>query len=337
MKTRFRKIILKPESSVFVIMIIMLALTARLQTNFFEPRSIVSNINAFAPVILLAMGQAVVLIAGGLDLSSGNSMSLLLVILTRVMVRDQPITGLYALLIALAAMFAMGLINGLCIGYLRLPSIIATFATSYIWLGVALFIRPTPGGQCVNWMRMFYTFNEVEGMPDFIKSIGTLLPPAFWLIIIGSALWFIVSRTRTGRHIYAVGSNRDNAYASGINTSITYIKAYMINAFFIFLCALYFAAQNQSGDARLGNPLTLRAIAAAAVGGIALSGGRGSVYFAICGALILNLVNKIIFFANISSAYQTLVSGLIVLFAISISFVYNVITERTALKGEREA
>lgn len=318
-------------------MLIMLILTANLQKNFFEAKSIVSNINAFAPLILLAMGQAIVIIAGGLDLSSGSSMSLILVILTKVMVKDQPATGLYALLAAVGAMLLIGIINGLCVGYLRLPPIIVTFATSYIWLGISLFIRPTPGGECVNWMRMFYTFNEVEGMPAFIKSIGNILPPAFWLIIVGCAAWFVISRTKTGRHIYAVGSSNDNAYASGINTPKTQLKAYIINAFFIFLCALYFAAQNQSGDARMGDPLTLRAIAAAVVGGIALSGGRGNVYFAICGALILSLVNKIIFFANISSAYQTLVSGLIVLVAISISVVYNAVSERAVLKRGKEA
>ena len=331
-----KRIILKPEFSVFIILLLMLALTANLQRNFFAPTSIVSNINAFVPIILLAMGQAVVLIAGGLDLSCGASMSLLLVIMTRVMSSDSPISGFYALVAAVGTMFVIGLVNGLCVGYLRLPPLVATFATSYVWLGIALFIRPTPGGECVNWMRMFYTFNEVEGFPPFLKAIGNLLPPSFWLILIGCAVWFVLSKTMTGRHIYAVGSSRESAYASGINTARTMLKAYIINAFFILLCALYFTAQNQSGDARMGDPLTLKTIAAAVVGGVALTGGRGSVYFAICGAVILSLVSKIIFFANISSAYQTLVSGLIVLVAISISVVYSLVRKRADMAVRRE-
>jgi len=101
------------------------------------------------------------------------------------------------------------------------------------------------------------------------------------------------------------------------------MKAFILNALYIFLASLFFVGQNLSGDARMGDPMTLKAIAAAVVGGIAMSGGRGSVYFAIIGALIMSLVNKIIFFANIPNAYQTLVSGLIVVAAISSSMIYT--------------
>jgi ribose transport system permease protein len=103
----------------------------------------------------------------------------------------------------------------------------------------------------------------------------------------------------------------------------------VINSVFIFLAALFFVGQNQSGDARMGDPLTLRAIAAAVVGGIALAGGRGSVFFALIGALILSLVNKIIFFANIPYAYQTLVSGVIVILAIASSQAYTLYSRKS--------
>jgi ribose transport system permease protein len=138
----------------------------------------------------------------------------------------------------------------------------------------------------------------------------------------------VVRRTRTGRYIYAVGSSSESAYASGIDTARVQMKACMINSLFIFLAALFFVGQNRSGDARLGDPLTLRAIAAAVVGGIALSGGRGSVYFALVGALILSFVNKIIFFANIPYAFQTLVGGAIVIVAIAASQAYTLASRR---------
>ena len=142
-------------------------------------------------------------------------------------------------------------------------------------------------------------------------------------MLIGCAFWAILARTRTGRYIYAVGSNSDSAYESGINTARVQMRACMANSIFILLAALFFVGQNQSGDARMGDPLTLRAIAAAVVGGIALTGGRGSVYFALVGALILSFVNKIIFFANIPYAYQTLVGGVIVIVAIASSQAYT--------------
>lgn len=133
----------------------------------------------------------------------------------------------------------------------------------------------------------------------------------------------VISRTKTGRYIYAVGSNSESAYVTGINTSWVQIKACLINSVFIFLAALFFVGQNRSGDARMGDPLTLKAIAAVVVGGIALTGGRGSVYYALVGALIFSLVSKIIFFANIPNAFQTLFSGVIIIIAIAGSQIFT--------------
>ncbi|MDK2896031.1 MAG: ribose transport system permease protein [Candidatus Atribacteria bacterium] len=315
--------VFRPEFSSLVILIAMVVITAVLQENFFTIKSIVRNINAFAPLILLAMGAGVVIISGGLDLSAGAALSLFTCVLTTVMKRGEPITGVYAIIITFAVAIMVGVVNGIGIGYLRIPPVIVTFATSYIWLGIGLFLRPTPGGESVAWFRMFYNPAMVDGIHPAIEQFGRVIPPALILVLIACFIWFIVSKTKTGRYIYAVGSNNDNAYASGINTAKVQLLACVINSIFIFLAALFFVGQNQSGDARMGDPLTLRAIASAIVGGIALTGGRGSVYFALVGALILSFVNKIIFFANISYAYQTLVSGLIVIVAIAAPVAYN--------------
>jgi len=331
-----KKIISTPEFSSAIIMLAMIIITASFQENFFEQKSLVRTVNAFLPLILMAMGQAVVIISGGIDLSAGTALSLMTVILTTIMRKGEPLTGIYALVITYIVAILIGMINGLGIGYLRLPPVIVTYATSYIWLGIALFIRPTPGGTTTEWFRMFYDFNAVSDMPPFIISLGKFLPPALILILIGCIGWFIFSKTRMGRYIYAVGSNNDSAYASGINTAWTQTVACIVNASFIFLTAIFFAAQNQSGDARMGDPLTLRAIAAAIVGGVALTGGRGNVYFAMVGALILSFVSKIIFFANIPNAYQTLVSGVIVIGAIAASLAYTLYSKRSIVKIGRQ-
>jgi ribose transport system permease protein len=330
-----KKIISKPEFSSIIILVVMFIITAVLQEGFFERNSMTRNVNAFAPLILLAMGQAVVIIAGGLDLSAGSALSLLTCVLTFVMKKDDPITGGYAIVVAFAVAIVIGVINGIGIGYLRIPPVIITFATSYIWLGAALFIRPTPGGESVNWFKIFYDIRAVEGAPEFIKAFGSIIQPALVLVLIGCLLWFAISKSKTGRYIYAVGSSNDSSYATGINTAKVQMKACIINSIFIFLAALFFVGQNQSGDARMGDPMTLKAIAAAVVGGIALSGGRGSVYLAIVGALILSFVNKIIFFADIPNAYQTLVSGLIIIFAIAGSMAYSHINKKAMLKESK--
>ena len=330
-----KKIVLKQEFSSMLMLLVMFVITAILQDNFFEPASISRNINAFAPLILLAMGQAVVIVSGALDLSSGAALSLLTCVLTFVMRQDSPITGVYAIVIAFAVAVLIGVINGIGIGYLRIPPVIITFATSYIWLGASLFIRPTPGGESVAWFKIFYDVKSAEGIPEFVRVIGSVIQPALGLVLIGCLIWYVISKTRTGRYIYAVGSSNDSAYATGINTAKVQMMACIINSVFIFLAALFFVGQNQSGDARMGDPMTLKAIAAAVVGGIALTGGRGSIYLAIVGALILSFVNKIIFFANIPNAYQTLVSGLIIIIAIAGSMAYSHINKKAMLKESK--
>ena len=214
-----RKIVYKQEFSSMLILVVMFVITAILQDNFFERGSVIRNINAFAPLILLSMGQAVVIISGALDLSAGAALSLLTCVLTFVMKQDSPVTGAYALVAAFIVAVLMGVINGIGIGYLRIPPVIITFATSYIWLGAALFIRPTPGGESVPWFKIFYDTNSAEGVPGFIKAIGSVLPPALMLVLAGCLIWYVISKTRTGRYIYAVGSNSDSAYATGVNTA----------------------------------------------------------------------------------------------------------------------
>jgi ribose transport system permease protein len=333
-KSFLRRLVSNPDFSRLLILILMFALTAVLQRNFFARRAIVRNIDSFTPLILMTMGQAVVIISGGLDLSVGTALSLMTCVLTSVMKEGVPITGLYALVVTFAVGMAIGAVNGVGIGYLRIPPVIVTFATSFIWLGIALFLRPTPGGETVDWFQAFYRIRNIEAAPAFLEAFGETIPPSLILVLIGCLIWWIVSRTRTGRYIYAVGSNSQSAYETGINTAWVQMKACMINSAFIFLAALFFVGQNGSGDARMGDPLTLKAIAAAVVGGIALTGGRGSVYFALIGALIFSFVSKIIFFANIPNAYQTLFGGVIVIVAIAASQLYTLSSRRAGKESK---
>ena len=330
LKTGLLKIVKRKDFSVIIIFAIMFIIAASLENNFFTSGAIVRNINAFSPLILMAMGQAIVLITGGVDLSCGALLSLQNCVLTYVMQADQPVTGIYALIITFLISVGVGVLNGVGVGVFRIPPIVVTFATSFMCLGIALFIRPTPGGQVTNWFQFFYNPSLVQGMPEGIAAAGKVFSPALFLVLGACGLWFLVSKTKTGRYMYAVGSNRDNAYASGINTAEIQIKAYVLNAIFIMLAGIFFSAQNLSGDARMGDPMTLRAIASAVVGGVALTGGRGNVYFAIMGALTMSFVNKVIYFANVPTAYQTFAGGVIILLAISTSTIYTIAGKRMA-------
>ena len=336
-KNFMSKLVSRTEFAPLLIMIAMIIVVAILQGNFFAPNTLKNTIISWTPLILLSMGQAIVIISGGLDMSSGTAMSFMLCAMASIMKKDDPASGVIAILVAVALMFLIGIVNGLAVGYLRLPPLIATYATSYIWLGGALFFMPTPGGECTSWVRVFYNFGSVEGASEGMKAFGDACPTAIILIVVGVLIWFFVSKKKTGRYLYAVGSDRDVAFQSGINSAKIQLKAYMLNAVFVFMTALFYVAQNQSGSARLGDPLTLQCIASAVVGGIALAGGRGSAYMAIVGAVIMSLVSKLIYFADIPSAYQSLVSGIIIIVAIASSAIYATVNEKAMLKGGKKS
>lgn len=328
-KFNLKAIMKRPETSTVLILLIMVIAMAFMERNFFTIKTMTSYLEGFAPLILLAMGQAIVMIAGGLDMSCGTAMALVVCVMTRIMEQNDSVTGIIALIVGLLVAAGTGLVNGFSVAVLRLPPVIATYATSYIWLGIALFVTPTPGGDAVPWFRAFYSMKKVEGL----KGIGQVIPSALIWILVGCIIWMLVKNSRIGRYLYAVGSHSENAYASGIHSERIQIISYLLNALFIFFVAVYCAGQNGAGNAHLGDTMTLRVIAAAAVGGIALSGGKGNVYMAIAGACIMSLVSKLIFSANIPTEYQTLVSGAIIIIAIAISAIYSIYQKKTQLKG----
>jgi len=322
----------RSEASTLLILIIMIIIVACLQKGFFKWSTMDGYLNAFFPLIILAMGQGIVIIAGGLDMSCGTAMAMVLCVMTKIMNPNVSSSGVTALLVGLGVALLTGIVNGIVVGYLRLPPVIATYATSYVWLGIALFVTPTPGGQMTSWFKGFYDLRKI----GFNASSKQVMPTALIWLLIACIIWAVVRRTKTGRYIYAVGSHNDNSYASGINTAKIQLRAYLLNSIFIYIVAVFNAAQNGSGSAHMGDTLTLQVIAAAIVGGIAMTGGKGNVYAAIAGALIMSFVSKIIYFAGITSAYQTLVSGLIIIAAIASSILYSVRQKKALLKGVSE-
>jgi len=337
MKTKkLKKITDMQNFSSLVILLIMLIITALLQGNFFTLGSFVSNVNAFAPLILLTIGQTAVMIAGSIDLSNGAMLSLMTCIMASTMQADDPGSGVRALLLAFAAAVICGLLNGFAVGFMKEPPVIVTFATSYIFLGAGLFILPRPGGNCANWVLGFYNMSLVENAPAWLVRFTSYFPPVFLIVVVIIIIALILKKTRFTRYLYATGSNEASAYATGINTAKIRIIAYLIDAFCVFLTAIYFVAQNRSGDYQLGDAYTLRTVAAAVIGGVSMAGGKGDVFSAVIGALIFSLVNKIIFFANLPTAYQTLVSGIIVIAALGVSFIYSYLDERKRIQELRD-
>lgn len=281
----------------------IVALNAWLQPNFFDQASIESNLASLAPVLLVGVAQAIVILNRELDLSLGAGVSLLNCVLAS-FAPDQfggPF-GQLAVLFGLALL--LGAFNGVLVAVLGLPSLIATFATGALWFGLALALMPQPGGAV----------SEVIG--DFYAGHVLGVPTPLVIVAIGMVLWALVSRHRIGRWIVATGSNPAAVFQAGVPLPWVRLSAYLLAWAFVFLSAVSISAQTLSGDARLAQSYTLSSVAACVIGGISLKGGRGSPWGALLGAAVLGLIGNVIYFAGVPSSLQEFVKGLIVVAAL---------------------
>ena len=289
-------------------LIVVFAINVALQPNLLTREFSSSNIATFAPTVLVSVAQAIIVLSGELDLSLGTGVSMLNCALATL-----PELAGWGLWPTLAATFAIavlaGATNGVLVAYMRLPSLIVTFATSAIWFGVALTFRPQPGGSVD------------PALGDFYAGSVWVVPIALILILVALGLWSALQRFPLGRQLLAVGGNPIAAFHAGIDVRWVKFCGYCIAWCFVYLGSLAISAQTLSGDSRLGLPYTLTSVAAVVIGGISLAGGRGSVWGAAFGAIALGLVANVIYFAGIPSIYQEFFKGIVICIALSFTFI----------------
>lgn len=253
--------------------------------------------NQGTTLALAALAQLVVVLTGGVDLSVGAVVSLSNCIAATYMgTSPASVVGVCVLTLAVGA--GAGLINGVLVAYGRIQPIIVTLATLYIFSGLALIVRPQPGGS----------------VPPFYASALTggwgYLPYALVvLFVVLFAVWTPLMRSRLGTAIRAVGDNPGGAHMSAINVPRTLIAAYMMGGFFAAAAGLYLTAQTTSGDASIGTSYTLNSVAAVVFGGALLGGGRGVAPGPVIAAYFLSIIISVLFAAGISPFYQSVFQG----------------------------
>ena len=259
------------------------------------------------PLIYLAIGQAIIVIAGGIDLSLGSLLLLGNVLAARFM--DEQSLGV-VFLVAVGVIVGLALLNGLT-GYVisisGVPDIVVTLATSYIWSGLALWILPSPGGGTAPEMRWLFT-----GSPSGIGG-GYGLP--ILMIVVPSLLVYFVSRhTRTGLSLYAIGSHPVAARLAGLNVRQAKIVSYAIGGAMAGLAGLATVAITGTGDPRfsVGATATLNSVAAIVLGGVALTGGEGSVLGVVATAVTLIMLNPILTAMGIDSNSAQVIQGVLI-------------------------
>jgi ribose transport system permease protein len=259
------------------------------------------------PLVYLAIGQAIIVLAGGVDLSLGALLLLSNVIAARFMA-GQPVE--IVLLVGVGVILAIALLNSLT-GYIisisNVPDIVVTLAASYIWSGVALWILPSPGGGTAPEMRWLFT-----GSPTGIG--GAYIVP-MTMIVIPAILVFILSKySRIGLSMYAIGSNSIAARLAGVDVRRAKIASYAIGGAMAALAGLATVAITGTGDPRfsVGANATLNSIAAIVLGGVALTGGTGSVLGVVATAIILIMLNPILTAMGILANNAQVIQGVLI-------------------------
>lgn len=293
----------------FVLFLLILTLVVNFvfQPGLFERGTLNSNLRVFLPSIFLAAGQAVVVLAGGIDISVGSIVSIVNTILVTQLGTDAPPekTALWLLIVLAVGMIA-GAVNGFFTAVLRLQPIITTYATSFLYAGIALYILPNPGGAVPAPLSAFYRDTTPLG-----------LPLAFFIIFLLIVGWYLIQRTRYGRYLYAVGGQADAAYATAVPVTAVQFSTYVVSGLMAALAGIALTLLVSSGNAGNGDALTLPSISAVVIGGTALRGGTGGVAGPIIGAIILGLFKNIISFANVDLWWQTFVNAAIIVLALA--------------------
>jgi ribose transport system permease protein len=293
----------------FLMLVLLIIVNAVLQPGFFSFQIFRMNSMTFTPLILVSLAQATLLLVGAVDLSLGAGISLVTAVMASLM-HDDPVSIVLVSLLGVAVALGLSLFNGAVIGIVGSPPLILTFATSTIWFGLALVLMPTPGGHIP---EAFYGL--------YGKSLGRLIPVPVLVLLAALAFCILLGRLRAFRHLYAVGGSEAAARASGINVTRVKIFAFLVSGVFTALAALCVVGTTATGDARSGQGFTMNSVAAAVIGGIAFSGGKGNYVGAVIGGIILGLLINIIYFANVTSFYQVFTRGAIILAALLIGAV----------------
>ena len=308
----------QPALFALVLLVLALAINLFFQPNMFSRDTLNSNMRVFLPIILMAVGQAIVILGGGIDISVGGIASIVNTVLaTRVGLSGSPEEMWRYIFISLLIGLLAGAVNGFFIAYLRLQPIITTYATSFLYAGVALYILPNPGGGIPAAVAGFYR-----------TSTPLNVPLAFFVIAIILLIWLYVSSTRFGRFLFAVGGQAEAAYETAVPVNVVRFSTYVVSGLMAALAGVAITMLSGSGNADIGGPMTLNSITAVVIGGNPLSGGVGGVVGPVMGAITLGIIQNIISFADIDTWWETFVKAAIIVLALAAPGIVNLFRRR---------
>jgi rhamnose transport system permease protein len=298
------------ESGIIAVLIVFVAVTVSIQPRFAsqqEAQFILANTTVFA---LLALGQTMVVVSRNVDLSVGSVVGLSAYLSASLFGNVHGIPIVVVFLVGLAIGLAVGVANGLMVAIGRVPSLVVTLATLYIVRGIDILIV---GGNEVVAQTLPNAFIQIPragvyGIPYLAIVIA---------VVIGVGAYYLRSY-RSGRELYAIGSNPEAARLAGIHVGRRVFTAFVLSGAIAGVAGVLWAAQYQTVDSNAGTGYELTVIASVVVGGVAIFGGSGSAVGAAIGALLLQTINSALYVLGISPFWDQAIAGALLLAAITL-------------------
>lgn len=299
---------MKKELTMLGVMLALAAVTALLNPIFLTPDNLKNNLRHVSLISLFAVGEAIVIIAGGIDLSIGSVIGLCAV-MTSYLSMVVGIDIVTAVGISLALALVIGLLHGFVIAGLGVQPFVVTLGSMLLLRGVAEVLT---GGGDIGFQGQFPGFRFLG------EGTGLGLPMPFWFVLAVTVVAaFVMHRTTLGRYLYAIGSNAEAARLSGVPVARCRLIAFAACALLAGFAGILYVAYLPSATPSLGVAYELHAVAAAVLGGCSLQGGRGSVFGVLIGAAIMQITFNAVNLVG-ESLWQNVVAGGVILAAVII-------------------
>ncbi|QIS12129.1 ABC transporter permease [Nocardia arthritidis] len=306
----FAKILALPNIGPILAIVIAVAFFAARSDRFLTGGNFSLIVQQVMVVGTLAIGQTLIILTAGIDLSNGAVMALGNIAITKLAV-DSGLPPLVAIALGLALTAGFGLLNGTLVSWVKLPPFIVTLGT----YGIAFALT-----------HIYSQEQTISGLPGALTFFDKTFPLGDTDITYGSVMmlmlfaiaWYVLRLTAAGRHVYAVGNNPEAARLTGIDTRRVLLGVYTAAGLIYGVAALLLVARTGVGDPNAGQTDNLDSITAVVLGGTSLFGGRGSVIGTLLGALIVGIIRNGLQLIGVASIYQTLITGILVIAAVAI-------------------
>ncbi len=291
---------------IYVALILMVAVLAIITPSFFNTQNFINVLRQISIKAVMAIGVTIVIMTGGIDLSVGSVLALSAVIATSFSTSDNPHPLAISLLLGILVGLVCGAVNGLCVAWLKVAAFIATLAMTTAARGLAMIY--TNGRPVINILPEYTNIGN--------GFVGAVPIPIIVMVVVIVIAVYLMEFTKYGRYIRAVGGNEQAALVSGINVKMIKFSAYAIAGVTCAIAGILLSARTMTGQPASGEGYELDAIAAAVIGGASLSGGVGTISGTVVGMLILGVLTNGLDMLGVSSYYQQVIKGVIIVAAV---------------------